>query len=165
MPDMRSRWDEYHRIYPGDLEWGQQVSLTNGLERAKRNPPLTFLLRHRSQALDTLFRRGALSEPSSMKRVSSCSVACHMRSTERKYPRRRECTSALLVIGVSDDWQYFGEINSRRDVAVSRAESQIATHVRVFKQGRDAIGRTRWITQREEAIRASQRDPSSLVSG
>jgi hypothetical protein len=93
MLDMRSKWDGFHRIYPGGLE-RDAGQLENRTEARKIDWPLTFLLRHRSQALDTLFRRGALSEPSSMKRVSLSNVACHVQSG-REYPGWRSAESLV----------------------------------------------------------------------
>ena len=66
MPDRRNKWDECHRIYPktGEiLDWANEI-YENEHGRAR----LTFLLRQRSQARETLLRRGALSDPSSMER-------------------------------------------------------------------------------------------------
>lgn len=67
MPDRRNKWDECRHIYPRIaemLDWANEIHERKDQGRTR----LTFLLRQRSQARETLLRRGALSDPSSMKR-------------------------------------------------------------------------------------------------
>jgi hypothetical protein len=65
MPDRRNKWDECHRIYP---KIGEILDCANETRKEPGRARLTFLLRQRSQARETLLRRGALSDPSSMER-------------------------------------------------------------------------------------------------
>jgi hypothetical protein len=66
MSDRRNKWDECRHIYPKIAETLDCANeICEGKEHGRTR--LTFLLRQRSQARETLLRRGALSDPSSMK--------------------------------------------------------------------------------------------------
>lgn len=68
-PDRLSKRDEAHRIYPGVRQFPcQNQCRCGGRSYSEKDSGIpTFLLRHLSQALETLLRRGAFgSEPSSI---------------------------------------------------------------------------------------------------
>lgn len=74
-PGRRNTSGECHHICPRKgseamgLAQGEPTWLGRVASMRLNDVGLTFLLRQRSQALETLFRRGALSEPSSIRRV------------------------------------------------------------------------------------------------